>query len=314
MAQSFFPITPVDVTPETGWWDIDLSAHIPAGATGAVFHVEGTPGPCGFCLQKKGSTDSRNQPIQDDSNHTWAACGVDANRVIRAYKQGPWAKFWLVAYTMSGVTFHTNGYDKSPAVGSWQDVDCSVEAPGAIGLIFEIICVGTAYNFGIQKKGSTDNRLSKIADHVHFLAIVGCDASQVCQIYRENTWIECYLLGYVTDGAVFNTNATDLSLTSTGAWLDLSALPAGSCMGFIEVHTPAHELGFGLRKNGSSENIYGDTHDSLHAAVECDASQLIEGKIESTVVDFFLQGYAEAPAAAAGAGGNFAQAAAALLT
>lgn len=41
MAQSFFEVTPVEVTPGSAgsWQTVDLSAHIPVGATGAIFHL-----------------------------------------------------------------------------------------------------------------------------------------------------------------------------------------------------------------------------------------------------------------------------------
>jgi len=297
--QSFFPIDPIDVTPAAGsYQDVDCSALIPAGATGVLLHIVGdNRASINIALREKGGTGPSSQPIYYNNNHCWTGIGVDANRVFQAYITSTGVEIWLVAYTMAGVTWLTDAVDKSPGVlTSWEDIDCSVEAPGAIGLIFQITTTsGLAEFFGIQKKGSTDNRNSKLTYNSCMGAMTGCDASQVCQIYRESTAIHAYLIGYVTDGATFNMNATDLSLGVTGAWTDLAALPAGSCMGFINVWTPAHERYYGLRKGGSAETIVGDTHDTVWAYVECDASQIIEGIIETTVVDFWLVGYAEGP-------------------
>lgn len=313
MAQSFFPITPVDVTPGVAgsWRDVDVSALTPVGTTGVVLHLVGTPGPANVGLRKRGSGHLPHPPLQLNGNHTWAAVGVDANRVFQCWVSSTtWIEVYLVAYTMAGVTFFTDPYVKTPGVtDSWRDVDCSVEAPGAIGLIFEICGISAAYLFGARKKGSSDNRYAGIAEHACFGVIIGCDASQVCQLFIQSTLITCYLVGYITDGAAFNTNATNLSLTTTGAWTDLNAIPSGSCMGFIEVHTPSKEDLFGLRKNDSSEDIYGDTHDKLWAFVECDSSQIIEGKIQTTADDFWLVGYAEGPAPAPPAAGGGSMAA-----
>jgi len=298
VAQSFFPITPVDVTPASGaYQDIDCSAHIPIGSTGVLLHLVGYQDQS-IGLRKKGGTGPTSQQLYDN-NHCWTGIGVDANRMFQAYIGHTNLKIWLVAYTMAGVTWLTDAVDKSPGVFlSWEDVDCSVEAPGAVGLIFQVTSTdGSAHHFGLQKKGSTDNRNAPVTYNSCMGAITGCNASQVCQCYIFNANIHLYLIGYVTDGATFNTNATDLSLVPTGAWTGLAALPAGSCMGFINVWTPAHELYYGLRKNNSAEDIQEDTHDQEWAYVECDANQIIEGIIETTTVDFFLMGYAEGPAA-----------------
>ena len=301
MAQSFFPIDPVDVTPASGsYQDVNCSVHIPVGSTGVLLHLVGnTLLDINIALRKKGGSGPASQPIYYNNNHCWTGIGVDANRVFQAYIESTGVKIWLVAYTMAGVTWLTDAVDKSPTADSdYHDVDCSVEAPNAIGLIFQITSItGDAQTFAIRKKGSTDNHISKVTYNSCMGAMTGCDANQVCQILLQASDIHAYLIGYVTGGATFNTNATNLSLGVTGEWTDLDPIPAGSCMGFIHVYTPWLERYYGLRKNGSAENIQGDTHDTLWAYVECDASQIIEGIIENTAVDFFLMGYAEGPAA-----------------
>jgi len=299
MAQTFYPITPVDVTPGTAgsWQDVDLSSHIPAGGTGALFHILAIDGRS-FGFRKNGSTDDRYVDLGEDV-HTWAGCGVDGDRICEIKVQSTTnVTIYLVAYTVARVTWNTNGVDKTPATeDSWQDMDCSSEAPDAIGLLFEIISGAGVREVGLRKNGSTDNRTTDVVEHHMPLAIIGCDAGQVCEGYRESGFggdPEFYLLGCITAGAVFNTNATDLSLSTTGSWLDLSALPAG-VMGFIEV-TSSAAYAFGLRKNGSAETIYYDVYKHCWACMECDASQLIEGKIENVAVDFFEVGHAEAGA------------------
>jgi hypothetical protein len=300
MAQTFFPIDPVEVTPGTAgsWQDVDASGSVPAGATGVILHcVDTSSNAYALGLRKNGSTDDRYSNIK--GTHCWAAIGVDANRVFEAYVGSTsYIDIYLVGYTISGVTFFTNAYNKSlSSTGNWYDIDCATEAPSAVGLVWEFVGT-TAYNdyaYGFRKNGSTDNRTGTTRLHYGFGAIIGCDASQICEGYIANTAVDFYLLGYITDGAAFNTNATDISLGSTGSWLDLTALPATANMGFIEVNSSSI-YSYGLRKNGSSEDIYYDATRHPWGIIECDASQVIEGKIENTYVDFFVVGYSTAAA------------------
>lgn len=294
MTQSFYPITPVEVTPgSTGWQDVDVSAHIPVGATGVILHIVNTNTGTDYNtgLRKNGSTDARIAKTRKYS-HFWAMIGVDSNRVFEAYiGNTTYIDIYLVGYTVSGVTFFTNAYDKSLSVyNSWEDIDCHTECPGAVGLIFESPNPNP-YVSGFRNNGSTDDRRA-VGWYGHVWWVVGCDSNQICEMYAGDSTVDCYLIGYITDGAVFNVNATDLSLGSTGSYIDLAALPANSVMGFIEVLTGGSSYSYALRKNGSSESLYYDCTWHHNAIVECDDSGIIEGKIENTSVDFFLLGYA----------------------
>ena len=300
MAQTFFPITPTEVTPSTAgsWQDVDASGSVPANATGVIVHIVNTSGSARYLgLRKNGSTDDRHPDMNRGISHFWAAIGVDSNRVFEAYVENTTdVDIYVVGYTMSGVTFKTNADDKSLGdTGDWYDIDCSTEAPSAIGLIFEIHTVTTIslYAVGLRKNGSSDNRIEGTRKHFSFGAIIGCDGSQICEGYIGNVIVDFFLVGYVTDGATFNTNATDVSLGSTGSWADLSALPSGANMGFIEVNSSG-EYDYGLRKNGSSEELYANCRQHCWGIVECDASLIIEGKIEDIGVDFFVVGYSTA--------------------
>lgn len=297
MAQTFYPIDPVEVTPETAndWIEVDASAYVPAGATGVILHLvrAGSPG-YAIGLRKNGSTDDRTQTMY--YCHCWAAIGVDASRILEAYVGHITSvDIYLVGYTMSGVTFFTNAYDKSLAnTANWYDIDCHTETPSAIGLIWEIAGIATTTALGMRKNGSTDARIEYTYNHYTFGVIIGCDASQICEGYIGSTDLDFFLVGYITDGCTFNTNATDVSLSTTVTWLDLAALPATANMGFIEIR---YVSSYGLRKNGSAEEIYTYSYGHPWAFVECDASQLIEGKIGNVGVDFFVVGYSTVPAA-----------------
>jgi len=302
LAQTFYPITPVEVTPGTAnaWIDVDVSGNIPAGATGVIIHlVNGGSSTYAIGLRKNGSTDNRYRKLNQYS-HCWAAIGVDANRIFEAYVGSiTGIDIHLIGYTMSGVTFFTSGISKTPTASAWTDIDCSANAPNAVGLIFELMGHDSIlYNVGLRKNGSTDDRINRHYGHTSFGAIIGCDDSQICEGYRVNFLQYFVLLGYITDGCTLNTNATDVSLNTALSWLDLTALPSDSVMGFIEVILPSGGfLGtFGLRKNGSAENIRWWPYEHPWAFVECDNSYIIEGYVEDVAIDFFVVGYATKPA------------------
>lgn len=299
--QSFHPITPVDVTPGSSatWVDVDVSAYVPSGTTGVILHLTNEyTSTIETGLRKNGSTDDRHDiGSLRSSTHTWAMIGVDSSRIFEAYLEVLTnVHLYLVGYTTQGVTFLTNGVNKTPStVGSWQDVDCSMEAPNAVGLIFEIgTLTAEPQSFGMRKNGSTDSRTNMNEGHATFTVVIGCDTSQIAECLVAHANLRVYLIGYITSGAVFNTNATDLSLGATGAWTDLAAIPASSVMGFIEVKTSTI-ADYGLRVNGSSEELYMDAFYHPWAFIECDENYIIEGKISSTNVDFFLVGYAITP-------------------
>jgi len=297
-SQTFYPITPVEVTPgsASSWVDVNCSSYIASGATGVVFHVVNTNGStdynCGY--RKNGSTDWYYSSMYL-LTHTWGLIGVDADRTFEAYVGSTTSiDLYLVGYTMSGVTFQTNATDKSlVSTLTWTDINCSVQAPSAIGLIFHQYYPSVSdVRVGMRKNGSTDARITYVYKGTCPYMMIGCDGSQIAEGYISSASQDFYLVGYVTAGATFNTNATDLSLAGTGAWTDLSAIPSNSSMGFIEVSGGYYN--YGLRKNGSSEDIYMYGAGSHHwSFVECDNSWLIEGKISNTGEDFWLIGYAE---------------------
>ena len=289
-------ITPSEITPGTAnaWTDADVSGSVPSGATGVILHIHVTAiEETGW--RKNGSSDNR-KPTNYTGSHFWCACGVDASRILELYVGSiTTVNVYLVGYFTSDSVFFTNALDKSLAgVGSWLDIDISSDTGGdtAIGAIWEVIQTNYDLNWGFRKNGSSDNRV--LDTDRHGAAIIGVDGSEICEGQISSVNVDFFLTGYVKSNSTFNTNATDLSLGSTGSWIDLSALPAGATGGFIEVVTTSYSQNYGLRENGSAENIVAGAAGEQHAwgLVEADGSRLIEGEISSNNVDFFLVGYA----------------------
>lgn len=296
MAQSFFQVDPVEVTPGTAstWVNVDCSGWIPVGATGVILHAVNNDSANSHSIgaRKAGSTDAHTAPLYRNS-HAWHMIGVDANRRFQAYIGNvTQVDLFLVGYTTSGVTFFTNAYNKTSELGVWADVDCSAQAPGAVGLIFRVTSGEAALRaIGFRKKGSTDSRVASTWWHSCWGVAIGCDSNQVCQVYRGGTYVRADLIGYVTDGAVFHTDASNVTPGTSAAWVDLPGLPSGAVFGFIEVTWGSTDVAYGLRKNGSSEDIRKWPYRHPWAFVGCDESGSIEGW-KSSGQNFHLVGYA----------------------
>jgi len=293
-------ITPVDVTPSTSgaWVDVDVSAYIPVGATGVILHIVNADSTTRVCAcRKNGSTDTYLYTTPFNT-HLWVSIGVDANRIFENYNGNvSYVKVWLVGYYGSEAVFFTNSVDKTPgSIDSWVDVDISSDtgADTAIGAILMASnSSGTvSTNFGCRKNGSTDARYNLIGTgYKELCAIIGVDNSEIFEAYIGSiSDAHVHLIGYIKSGATFNINATDISLSTTGSWLDLAALPAGALGGIIEI-TQSGTSNYGLRKNGSAEIISRANDRHSWGIIECDASGVIEGNISSTTIDFFLIGY-----------------------
>jgi len=311
-SQTFFFVNPVECSPGTAgsWWSVDLDTYVSglgSDVTGVILHIvnnypnygQGFYRAVGF--RKNGSSDNRTDTLYAKS-HFWCAIGVDSNHVFQCYSgDTTYIDFYIVGYTRTGVTFFTNASDKSLATANaWVDINCAAQAPNAIGLIFEETQVNYDGNYiwGLRNNGSGDTRVYD-ADR-HDAAIIGCDSSRVCE-GRIGTGtvgqIHFWLVGFITDGATFNVTAANLSLNNVNQWRPLNALPPGAIGGFIEVISTNFQQNFGLRENGSGESIVMGAAGEQHSwgIVKCDASRIIQGRIDNTNVDFFLVGYATSP-------------------
>jgi len=292
-AQSFYPLEPVLLSPtiSSAWADLDLSSYVPAGATGAIFHVVNIGGADDQCsFRKKGSTDDFHVDNETHYNHhKWLMVGLDENRVFQYYIGQPTVRFdiYLVGYTATGVVFFDNAINKVlGATSTFEDIDLASECPNAIGIIllFQNNHVSNNYYFWCRKKGSGDSGLDgyDLEDHSQDLAVVGCDASQVIQAAYSNVAIKIYVIGYITKGAVFNLNGEDITPASEDTWTEKTPTATKPAMVFAEILGLGDE---GARKNGSIEDIH-QSHWHGWAPIEVDANgklEIYKGHAASTV-------------------------------
>lgn len=283
-------ITPVEksIGANNAWTDIDCSAEAPSGSTGVIVRIRETGGWANNCgLRKNGSTDTVTFQIAANA-HVYICIGLDSSRIIEAYSEdNAFHRFDIVGYFGSEAVFFTNAVAKTPTTGSWQTVSIASDTGGdtAIGAF---IIAKELYNFGLRHGDSTDTRTFNGGSSQYVVGgIVGCNASEEFDVYSADSGT-VWVTGYMTSGVTFNTNGTDRSLGSTGAYTDLAALPSGAIGGIYYVYGNWNNT-WALRKNGSSDDRYLRLPGA--ALVECDTSRIVEGEISATTVDFWEQGY-----------------------
>jgi hypothetical protein len=112
----FDPIVDISESATGSWTPVDVSANVPAGATGVMVEVK-TEGSSDdeFAIRKNGSSDEwmwGPTTIKNDT-HTWFMIGVDSNRIFEVKQGDSDIDMYLLGYTTAGVTFFDNAYDKS---------------------------------------------------------------------------------------------------------------------------------------------------------------------------------------------------------
>ena len=299
-------ITPVNVTPGTAgaWTDVDVSAQVPASATGVILEMENVSevDAYDFGLRKKGSSDNRVGKFYLGGSSV-GMTGLDASRIFQAYIESTLSqRIYLVGYFTGEAVFFDNGVSKLPAgTSGWQTIDISsntsVDIGGdirediAIGAIFEVSTNTATLNF--RKMGSSDNRPKRIYQKGWF--IIGVDSIEQCEVYRASSLFSgCHLIGYIRSHWRFNTNAIPLVHPGPDAtFVDLPALSNGAIGGAIEINTPSSSDFYGLRENGSADSDIDSTLNTLAVRlIKCDGSRLVEAYRTSSDDTFYEIGVA----------------------
>lgn len=276
--------------------DLDSFVTVPAGATGCIILVN-NPSATDYTsdVRTNGSTDSHS--VSHGAGDWFAyAVKLAADNIVEIYVGNTAVKAYVRDFFGSESVFFTNSVLKSLASGSWLDVDIATDtgADTAIGAYIKLHSVGGSRLAGLRKNGSTDNRVLT-CDNA--LGIVGVDASEIFECQTNDADMDPYLVGYCTTGATIDTNATDKSIATTGAYADADTLDAGKSHGVYEFANGAADVLSWLRKKGATDDIYAApcfTHN--WNIVEGDASRIVEGKISAITGDWFRLGQFDAAA------------------
>ncbi len=283
----------------------DVSSYVSANATGILFRLYRVSGSSNSIYIRK---DSSSDYIGLDYLEGVSQYGITAISSSKTFQNSAYddggMRMDILGYFEDDAVFFSTFIDKLPGtLGSYQDISIASDTGSntAQAGIFFIDNIDEA--FGIRKNGSSDDRKREV--RYGSVMIMGVDSNEVLEAYvntaDDNGHI--YLIGYIKNGIVWNTNATNISLSSTGSYTDLSALASGawgSITRVIDINDDPHDLSavlsFGLRKNGSSYDPYRKLpNGQVQVWTQCDTSGVIEGKISSTECDFYLEGYFKSP-------------------
>jgi len=189
----------IDVT--TGglstWVDTDVSAHVPAGATGVILQIANENGSqATYCLRKKGSIDlpSVNEEEICTYETHMVMRGVDSNRVFQQWRETANIKIYLCGYTMEPVYFITNrfGYGTITVDGTWRDKDVSTGLQYPLpsnthGIFLDVWAHNISAFIAFRVKGSTDDRSgqSRHTSYTKVPQFAGCDENAIQQYNLE---------------------------------------------------------------------------------------------------------------------------------
>ena len=129
----FWLIEAIDISLTTtgSWQDIDLSAHVPTGTTGAIVEVINTATSGNLSGVVRGKEDTRdymsnaNYERIASETHRWQIVTVDSNRLIQGYIEDVRVDFKLKGYTLgSDPSYFANTPDVTPATkNQWTTID-----------------------------------------------------------------------------------------------------------------------------------------------------------------------------------------------
>lgn len=302
----------INVTPviTEAWTDVDVSAHIPVGATGVILNLDNTfPGAQKVDVRKKGSgDDDYDEGIIAIYCHRYAIVGVDANRKFEAKIFSTRIVVWLVGYTDEHVTLFTDKKDYSiPLLPPWQDTDVSADVSAeAVGVIVKMINTSPIDGLkgGVRKKGSTDNWYMQMKMYGHSIVWLSCgvNAAKVFQQYIDSALVDLYLVGYVELPVVYFTNAKAYDTffpADVGVWKDIDvtgdteAACDGVLLELLQDDVAIKRLQ--VRKKGSTDErwdrAYLLSQHRTGAYVGVNTDNIFQVKIESYYTKLRMVGY-----------------------
>ncbi len=293
--------TPVDITPATkgSFQTVDVTDDV-TDASGVMVRVSYSAGTSAddVGLRKQGSTDTDLFDCPNDGGGFYCV-GIDSNDQLEvSVNTGAGVPtVELIGYfDENDVVFFTNPPRFPGGTGSYADVDISSDtgADTAIGAIIQITNErGSAADFAVRPKGSVTDHFDTLGSLTGIGAvIIGVNGSEIFEAKRSTSFAGDFVkvMGYVKSGMTFQDDPTDESLTTTGSYQNIS-LPTGADSGLYRVRGTADDT-WGMRPDGASFDLF----DNLGTGCEQSAivvqgnSGVVEGKIDSTSMDFFLWG------------------------
>jgi hypothetical protein len=282
----------------TGWFTVDVSSYVPAGATGVALYAVDTIG--GYAASARPTGSSFNVAYRIGiSGKSYLYAKLNANSQFDFYRNNTSIAVYLVGYFYENDNFLSNLVNKTPSTSeSWQTVTCSEVPDGTKAVVF--LYINSYYSDlagGIRPVGSTIGTQYMAAYYGNFV-VVTLNSSKQVEIYTQNsTYLKFYLGGYLKDGTFYSTPENYNKAPSTiGSWqnVTISEMDSG---GAAFLHMYGGSISYGLRRPGSSDtntsnfNAQGSYNTGVCGT---DTSKVVQIYRESTsFLNMYLMGWTQ---------------------
>ncbi len=318
------PAVDISLTPIDSWKNINLSAYVPNGATGAVVEVvktDITGDHTGVVRAKEDTRDYMSSPSFQEieaGTHRWQIVKLDNTRSIQGHISNTSVDFKLLGHTTGSdpayVIASTVTPDITPSVkGVWMTIDVrtfvSDDATGAI--LFIDSEDGSDREYAIREVSSNyTNPGRELEEYGNSMYLVGLNDAKHFEGYIDPLGLmKIYLVGYTEQSAFYymlDNAVPDPGCPLTcnyGNWQmmdadDLHVFPDANGLIFYIENTDASaddkDYRLSFRPMGSGDDwgvgdIGNDTH--LQGAVGLDANQQWQAWMEDAFMDVYLAGY-----------------------
>ena len=315
-AKGFFWFTnafDISLTTTASWQDIDLSAYVPPGTTGAVVEVVNTVNTndlSGVVRGKEDTRDYMSNPLFEAmaaETHRWQIVKVDSNRLIQGYIENVAIDFKLRGYTLgSDPSYFANPPDITPATkGQWETIDVSAyvdaDADGVILLVDSTNNKGKKY--AIREVGSiflaAGPDKHEIGEYSNTMYLVGINAADRFQAWLgEVLTIKIYLVGQTKKSVVYNLEDVAVADPATGSWQELDAntynVPTEANGLFLRAGALiANNKKLGFRHGDSTDDWNGNVGRNTHllAGTGIRADDVWDEYMEDTKTEVFIAAY-----------------------
>ena len=300
----------IGVTATGGWQDMDLSSHIPAGATGAIIELVNTATTTSYSAMGRGRQDTRDYMSNTaygrmaPETHRWQIVEVDRNRLIHGYFEHVDVDFKLLGYTVESDPIY---FDVPPEItpattGAWTAVDVSSYVDAATdGVILLVNSTSSAdRDYGVRETGSSDSATGyELGPYGSSMYLVGIDGSDSFDAYIQDAAVSIYLVGRTKGSVTYYSSDISVPDPATGAWQSLDAdshgIPAGAnglVLRAVNTSTSSN-LKLGIRHGASTDEHSGDielgTH--LQAGVGLRDDNLWDEYIEGGSLEVYIAAY-----------------------
>ena len=307
--------TAPDITPGTdnAWVNIDLSALVPLGTTGAVVEIVNTGGDDILRAVVRGVDDTREYVPDADAqkirrnSHRWQVVKVDPFRKIQAFVEDT----TVVKLKLSGYTVGTDPVywslppDITPGTtGTWTTVDvASFVDDDTTGVILMLDSTGADVAYAVRETGSSfANTTIDLKGESNTMYFVGIDASDRFDIYLENSSINVYLVARTAGSVAYYVDDVVVADPLLKLWepidADTYSVPAVANGLILYAHNAeGKDKNFGIRENGSTDDWDKKLVKRSHGqgGVGLDADNIWEEYLEKETIDVSIAAYTMGP-------------------